>query len=255
MSPTSIESHLQELTDNESSDFREIYRSTGTLPVTRRAMEQLVDLAVGYMHRGAAPNPTRRDAALQRYRRRGLQVSGISDIRGLSPEDVDAVAGQLGFRYQAMALGDTVPFASAGVPGALAGLPALLGLSLRAVGEIATHYGFDATRAWERKFALLVLTTAVVNRPLDGESAAELARLMKVVPQQHENSELPEKLEERIAQALVLHLVRDRLRGNPRSNVAFNKEFVDCVCETVRRIYRERWLFERYRDRAAAAAE
>lgn len=248
-----IEQQLHRLTDNESTDFREIYRSSGTLPVTRKAMSQLVDLAVGHFQYGAAPGASRIEAALQRFRQRGRMVSRISDIRHLHVDEVDEVAGSLCFRYQAMALADAHESGFAGIPASLADMPSLLGLSLRAIGEVATHFGFDVEDVWERKFALLVLTVATASRGSD-KPGPDTRSLAAVYPGAKEQP-LSAEFERRIAEGLVIRLVRGKLIDGRRSSRNFNRSYVEHVCETARTIYRERLLFAQYSERAAAAAE
>ena len=136
---------------------KQLHRLTATGP--RCDAEALVEHALLRVGRGAADTVSV-EGVMQAYRRRGLGVASLSEIHDLAVEDIDQVAGRLCFKYQAMAIGEGLGVGFAGLPPSVVDIPALIGLSMRALAEIAAYYGYDVSQTWEQKFALMVLVLA-----------------------------------------------------------------------------------------------
>lgn len=230
---------------------KQLHRLTATGP--RCDAEPLVEHALLRVGSPAA-DAASVEGVLQAYQRRGFDVASLAELHDLAIEDIEQVAGRLCFKYQAMAIGDGLGAGFAGLPASVVDIPALIGLSLRAIAEIATYYGQDVSRTWERKFALLVLVLAA--GPYD--SGAQIDYALACSSPGLDHAPLNARLRRQVTETLVATLMQAKQDQvvpsvGPVKAAAFNKEFVDHVCRTARLIYRERWLTDRYSSRLAAA--
>jgi len=183
-------------------------------------------------------------------------ISKPADIFALDLEHIDRVVGFLAAKYKAIAL---VEGAGTGAFGLLAIPPdiaALLALTLRAIGEYATYYGFDVSSQQERLFAMNVLGLA--SSPTDlskGLAMAQLVRIARDVAKKRTWKQLEQhtfvQVIQQIAKALGIRLTKAKLAQYlPLAGAAvgggFNAYFTSKVCDAAFYIYRERFLATKY---------
>jgi len=183
-------------------------------------------------------------------------ISKPADIFALDLEHIDRVVGFLAAKYKAIAL---VEGAGTGALGLLAIPPdiaALLALTLRAIGEYATYYGFDVSSQQERLFAMNVLGLA--SSPTDlskGLAMAQLVRIAQDVAKKRTWKQLEQhtfvQVIQQIAKALGIRLTKAKLAQIlPVAGAAvgggFNAYFTSKVCDAAFYIYRERFLATKY---------
>lgn len=259
MKVSPLDKQLHRLTVIDSQRYADL-RSSGQDDSLRELTDEQLNRAIGQLVEHSVlrvgPGATRVSvpAILQSYQRRGLDVASIEEIHELPIEDIDQVAGRLCFKYQAMAIGEGLGAGFAGLPGALVDIPALIGLSNRAVAEVATHYGFDVSSAFEQKFALLVLVLATGG----GHNREQIQQALACGVGAGDDGQLNVRLRRQITESLVLRLMQEKLSHSVAmvgslAAGAFNIDFVQHVCQTARTVYRERWLVDRYSTRLAAA--
>ena len=191
------------------------------------------------------------------------QVQSLDDIHELDLSIIDRAIGMLDVKYEGLAL---VQGAATNAPGtvipgvALATIPAdivaLLGLSLRAIGEYATYCGFDVRDERERMFALQILVYA--SSPTDGAKQVVLAQLVRIARDvalrktwNDLNKHLLVKAAQELAKVLSVRLTKAKLAQIvPVAGVivggAFNAYYSDKVCRAAYYLYRERFLAAKY---------
>lgn len=179
-----------------------------------------------------------------------------TDIFTLDLEHVDRVVGWLDVKYKGIAL---VEGAGTGALGAL-GIPpdvvALITLTLRAIGEYATYYGFDVSSQQERLFAMNVLGLASSQSDYSkGLAMAQLVRITQDTAKKRTWKELEKhafvKVIQQIAKALGIRLTKAKLaQVIPAAGAAvgggFNTYFTSRVCDAAYYLYRERFLAAKY---------
>ncbi len=226
----------------------------------------------------------RTNAVLAAYRKAGFEVAEISDIRSLTLEVIDKVMPRLGLAYTSAALFEgigtglavtggelTTPLGGpALVVGALAtDIATMLLGSLRMVAHIAVYYGFDAPGDPEEllKATAVLGVGAAVGSARSGMAAyEELSRVTQQLAQDGKMarffdrnfgvgrkipdspvSDLIVKILARLGIPLTATNVEKLL---PLVGVAFgagkNTAFFRRVATSADRLYRERWLMERY---------
>ena len=191
-------------------------------------------------------------------------VLTLEDIANRDLEHVDRAIGFLSAKYASIALVEgTVAGGSTtllGPEAAVAAIPAdvvaLLGMTLRAVGEYATYTGFDIVKQEERLFALNVLGLA--SAPTDAAKVvamAQLVRIAKDVALKRTWKQLNEhafvQVVQVIAKALAIRLTKAKLGevlpvAGAVIGGGFNAYFASRVCESAYFLYRERFLARKY---------
>jgi hypothetical protein len=183
-------------------------------------------------------------------------VKKPSDIVALDLEHVDKVVGWLDAKYKGIALVEGAATGSIGLPGIPADIVALITLTLRAIGEYATYYGFDVSSQQERFFAMNVLGLA--SSPTDGSKGLAMAQLVRIasdVAKKRTWKELEQhafvQVIQRIAKALSIRLTKAKLaQVIPATGAAvgggFNAYFTYKVCDAAYYLYRERFLAAKF---------
>ena len=200
------------------------------------------------------------ERTFKKYRRRGYStVVSCEDIGLLDVSVIDGAVSGLEARYAAVAAveGGLTGGLSVLGPGALAAcisadVVALIGLNLRAVGDYATHYGFDIGQPQERLYALHVLMLASSWSDASKELVlAELYAIAKQAAAKKTWAELEKhlavKAAQQIAERLSIRLTKTMLaRAVPFAGIVigsgFNAFYTRKVCQEAPKLYRERFL-------------
>ena len=191
----------------------------------------------------------------KRYEARGIAVDSFEAIRGLPLEAISDALPSYGSTYDlAASIGGGINGAL-GAPGAVLGVPTLLGTSLHAIGAYATHFGYDLATQYEQDFAVLLLTTGLVTRP---SQRGVVVRRLEEVAFGLEQDPVSDVLEEHgvailenVAEAMVLRLLLGLLvRSWPGIGLVlgagFSRAFVGQVCTAALAAYGQRWLFRHH---------
>jgi len=184
-----------------------------------------------------------------------LDVAGIEDIEKLSLEAIEEVLGRLSLKYRVAALVQGMSVGSFGLVGVLAGLPSIIAMSLRAIAEYATYYGFDVTSKSERPYVLMILAVAAAS----GEARQDLLKQVEdygvsVEDGGEKRAAMPSTSE--VVDHLAVRLVRGKMSqtiplAGALIGASFNQAFVKHVCESAQQLLRERWLIRRYHEPSA----
>lgn len=205
----------------------------------------------------------REEKVYEDFRESGYPIDGLEDIEGLELEAIETVVGGLDgpeIKYRVMATAEGMSTGALGLAGVLVDLPTIVALSLRAIAEYGTYYGFDVTRPTERPFAMLVLSAASSS----GQSRAKIfARLEEYIAYLHSDTvdkRVEAAIAEELAEQLAVRLVRGKLAQSlPLVSAlfggAYNENYVHHVCETAQHAFRERWLVRRHLSTPADRSE
>ncbi len=197
-------------------------------------------------------------AAIQeKFRNAGHpEVQGRSEIKKLSLEDVDQVAGWLAAKYKGLALVEGAAAGSIGAPGIPPDIIALVTFNLRAIGEYATYYGFDVSTRQEQMFALNVLGFASSSSDsAKGVAMSQLVKIAKDVAGKKTWKDLQKhtivKMIQQIAKALGIRLTKAKLAQivpvmGAIVGGGFNVYYTSKVCDAAYFLYRERFLAAKY---------
>src|SRR6185503_17139313 len=135
-------------------------------------------------------------------------------------------------------------------------IPALVTLSLRAINEYGTYFGFDSENPEERCYALLVL--AVASTATDATRLMALQEITDIAkdmadpaPPTRKQRTLSAELLNKTAHAVVVRLAKGKLaQVVPIIGAAvgggYNSAFLAEVCRTAKALYAERWLMRRH---------
>jgi hypothetical protein len=223
-----------------------------------------------------------RDGAIvEAYRKGGHTVDDLDDIRKLHLQAIDRVKPKLGLAYTA---GATVEGAAAGfavsggellataggvfgagagaAPGAATVIGAmatdavavLLGTN-RAVAHIAAYYGYDVDKPDERLFALAVLGMGTASEVGKAAAYAEINKLVQMLARRAAWDQLRQNTVTRVVEQVFTRLgirITQRKLGQavPVVGTLFgagmNAKLLMGVTDDAERVYRERFLRERY---------
>lgn len=179
-----------------------------------------------------------------------LEVTALEDLRDFSLEEIEEALGRLRLKYRLAASLQGMSVGSFGLAGALTGLPTLIAMSLRAIAEYATYYGFDVTSEPERPYVLMVLAVAASS----GETRTELLDQVEeyaLSAEKKGSSQAPMPSTSEVVDHLAVRLVRGKVSqtvplAGALLGAGFNQAFVQHVCETAHQLLRQRWLIRRY---------
>lgn len=212
-----------------------------------KLIDELFERGMPLLNRAANASAPRA-LVLASYRRRGHRhVRSLDDIAALSLEDVERVVGKKRLREIAKGAGEGGVAGFYGAPGAAADVPALLGLSLRAVNVFAYSYGFDPTTEAERAYALSVISASAAV----GTKAKQVTRAGIVFGERLASKEIVQKLLERLPRQLIVRLAAmNTSKAAPIAGAAtgavFNGWFLRSVAVHARFAYRQRFLERRH---------
>jgi len=223
----------------------------------------------------------RDSAIIEAYHKRGHPVDDLDDIRKLELQVIDRVKPKLGLAYTA---GATVEGAAAGfavsggellataggvfgvgagaAPGAATVIGAmaadavavLLGTN-RAVAHIAAYYGYDVDKPDERLFALAVLGMGTASEVGKAAAYAEINKLVQMLARRAAWDQLRQNTVTRVVEQVFARIgirITQRKLGQavPVVGTLFgagmNAKLLMGVTDDADRVYRERFLRERY---------
>lgn len=191
----------------------------------------------------------RPEAVWASFRREGHRgVRGIAHVRRLALWEVDEVADGLRKKYLLLGAALGAAAGAAGVSALTLDAPVITALAMRAIGDVALHYGFDVREPEERAFAMKVLIASIV--PGVSVDAANLDDLGRV------GAALSRTWKRRTRQAwglpFALHVVRRLLRKDSGTSLlrrmvglataGANAWLMIGVTETAQAAYRRRFL-------------
>jgi hypothetical protein len=211
----------------------------------------------------AAQYTVRHDTIFENFRKSGHPINSHADIYNLDLEDIDRVIGWLAMKYKGAALVEGTGAGAAGfvgVPAGIAAIPvdvvAVIGMALRAIGEYATHYGFDISSQHERLFAMTILGYA--SSPSDAAKTTAMAHLTKIavdVAKRKAWKDLQDHafvvVLQKLANSVGVRLTKAKLaQAVPAAGAVigggFNAYYVSKVCDAAYFLYRERFLAQKY---------
>lgn len=207
----------------------------------------------------AAAWTVRADAILKEYRSDGaFDVHNLDDIHRLPLKSVEKTVGFLAAKYKTIALAEGTAAGTAGLPGMVVDIPALVALALRAVNEYATYYGYDVSLESERYVAMTVLALATGGDTAAKQAAmAEVAKATVMAAKKKTWDELQRvavvRLIQKLAEQLGIRLTKAKLAQmlpvfGGLVGGGFNAWYLSKVCFAARMVYRERFLRDQYGD-------
>lgn len=221
---------------------------------------------------GLTPN-----GVVKKHQRRGHAVERLLDIRSLDLEQVDHVRGRnLDLAYAAIGAasgagtgffitgGEVAVSSGAGaapgagvVAGAIAAdLAAVIGLSSRAVGQVALAYGYDPDDPTEKAFVASVINLSAAGSTAAKEAAfADIVRLTGLLVRGKAWTELNKSVLARAAQEFMKAIGRNLTKRSLGKLVpvvgigvgaAINFATLEGVVDSANIAYRRRFLLEKY---------
>jgi hypothetical protein len=178
------------------------------------------------------------------------RVRDLTDVERLALWEVDEAVEHLPVRYLAASAALGLFAGSRGSAGIILGAPLVLGLAVRAIGDVALHYGFDPRVPAERRFVRDVLLASLTPAAsVRSASIDELlaAAVVGVRAWNRRRSGLGAPLVLRLARRLVrAGLSRDERRSVARlgsiAAAAVNGWLLVGVMRAARSAYRVRFL-------------
>lgn len=213
------------------------------------------------------------ESVLKVYARKGVDVSSMADVRQLSLEDRDqrqprrtlyaGVAAGEGAATAVAVTGSTVATTvtggvTAGVAVGAVAVDAVASLALmgRAVGDVASRFGYDMREPGEELFAMGVLSLGMAGDVgAKTQALAALSRLTQRMMRQATWNELNKHLLvqalQKVYQRLGLRLTQRKLAqvvpiAGIGINAALTASLVDKTFERAQAVYRLRTLSEKY---------
>jgi hypothetical protein len=243
------------------------FNKAGELVTQIPGVDWVIDKSVGGivgLLNDAAHFTVRPEAIRDDFRKAGHSVKEQQHIFDLDLEDVGRVIGWLAAKYKGMALVEGAGAGAAGLPGIPVDIVALITMNLRAIGEYATHCGFDISVQHERLFALNVLGLA--SSPTDAAKQVAMAQLVKIaqdVAKKRAWKELEQHtfvaIIRNISKAIGVRLTKAKLAQIvPAVGAAvgggFNAYYTSRVTDAAYFLYRERFLAQKYGPDVLTAA-
>jgi hypothetical protein len=269
--------------DRLSGSARNAKAKFEALPGVSEFEEKFLKSLSGLVDLGARTGmaSVRDGAIIGAYRKRGYAVDGLEDIRELDLQTIDRVKPKLGLAYTA---GATVEGAAAGLvvsggellataggvfgagaggaPGAATVIGAMAGDAVavllatnRAVAHIAAYYGYDVDEPDERLFALAVLGMGTATEVGKAAAYAEINKLVQMLARRAAWDQLRQNTVTRVVEQVFVRLgfrLTQRKLGQavPVVGAVFgagmNAKLLMSVTDDAERVYRERFLRDRY---------
>lgn len=205
-------------------------------------------------------------AILEEYRKDGhAQVHVLDDIHSLQIQAADRTVGYLAAKYKTCGATTGAAAGALGMVGMIPEIPVFVGLSLRAVSEYASYYGFDLQTQSERAFALQVLGAGSASNAVEKSVAlAELSRTAAAIGSRKTWDELNKiafvRLAQQVAKMLGLRLTKKALSAaipliGAGMGAGMNAWFISSVTEAAYMTYRERFLIRKYGPGVAVSVQ
>jgi hypothetical protein len=206
----------------------------------------------------------RERAIFEKFDAAGYDVDDVEDVARVPIDEILEAVGRLAPKYRALGAAEGAVTGVAGALGIALDIPALVTLSLRAINEYATHFGFDIENPEERCYALLVLAVAATStdatRLIALQEISEVGKAMAdAEPASHRQRTTSTELLNKTAHALVVRLAKGKLAQlvpvvGAAVGGGFNSAFLAEVCQTAKALYAERWLMRRHGTGVAVEA-
>ena len=206
----------------------------------------------------------REKAIFKEFEAAGRDVDAVEDVADVPIEDILGAIKGLTLKYRTIGAAEGAVTGVAGAAGIALDIPALVTLSLRAINEYATYFGFDIENPEERCYALLVLAVAATatdaTRLVALQEISEISKAMAdPAPPTTQQRTMTAELTNKTAHALVVRLAKGKLaQVVPIIGAAvgggYNSAFMAEVCQTAKALYAERWLMRRHGTSVAVEA-
>lgn len=191
------------------------------------------------------------------YRNDGCaDVTDLAGIRRLPLEQVDKTVGYLAAKYKLAAAAEGAASGAVGIFGIPHDVVSVVALSLRAVNEYATYYGYDVTLEHERRISLSVISLAAVTEiAAKEELMATVAKVAAMAAKKKTWDQLEKvalvKGAQHLAEALGIRLTKAKLAAvapffGAAVSAAFNAYFLKQVTDNASMFYRDRFLRDKY---------
>lgn len=190
---------------------------------------------------------------------------GVTEISELAHKDLelsDKLANVVHNWALGMAGAEGLATGSAGLPGLVVDIPALITLSLRTIHKIGLCYGFECKSEQDKQLILAIMSAAGANTVEEKTISVTLLQRMNVLVSKTTWRKLAEKAMENkygieaaiiaikaLAKQLGINLTkRKALQAIPvfggTVGAAMNVAFIQDVTWAARRTFQERWLLE-----------
>lgn len=192
---------------------------------------------------------------LDEFRHAGHPVEDVGSIGSLALSDVEAVRDGIATSERVTAAATGAVTGAAGLTGALADLPAVIVIAMRAIHEHAVCYGFELEGAAPRYHALLVLAAAASSGDGRREALDEISEFAaRLQSKKVDDVDVPTSATTDIAERLVLRLGRGKLlQSLPIVGAliggGLDQMFLKRVTRIASHAYRERWLLRTLHER------
>jgi hypothetical protein len=197
------------------------------------------------------------EAIYGEFRKAGhADIHSAKDVLAMDLASIDRMTGWLDAKYKGIALVEGAGMGAIGLPGIPPDVVAVITLTLRAVGEYATYYGFDVSTQSERLFALNILGLASSSTAsCKALAMSQLVRIAQDTAKKKAWKELEQhafvQVIQQISKALGIRLTKDKLAqvlpiAGAVIGGGFNAYFTSNVCQAAYYLYRERFLAEKY---------
>jgi hypothetical protein len=206
----------------------------------------------------------REKAIFKEFEGVGRDVDDVEDVADLPIEEILDAVGGLAKKYRVIGAAEGAVTGVAGALGMAVDIPALVALSLRAINEHATYFGFDIESPEERCYAVLVLAVAATatdnTRLVALQEISEISKAMAdPAPPTDQERTMTAALLERTAHAVVVRLAKGKLAQvvpivGSAIGGGYNSAFLGEVCRTAKALYAERWLMRRHGTGVAVEA-
>ena len=182
----------------------------------------------------------------EEFRDEGYEVDDRDDVKILEIDQIEGALGRLELKYRAAAFIEGVSVGAFGLVGVFADLPTIVAMSLRAIAEYGTYYGFQVTHPVERPFALLVLATSTASGEARQDLLGRIEDYAASLDQPGSGERTPAVLTSEVVRLVRGKIAQSLPLVGALIGGSFNEAFVRHVCQTAHQIYRERWLLRRH---------
>ncbi len=157
-----VESTISQIIDSEEEPVQEQQVKTGIKQKFFASITQTLNSFIeGSMK--LWDKMASREKVLEAYRKQGLKVNDLSDIRNLPIEKINERAESYMRQGELACAAEGAATGAGGFLLLAADAPSLLALQLRVIQQIGYSYGFDVTRPEEKIFAVKLLSEAYMH--------------------------------------------------------------------------------------------
>ena len=181
----------------------------------------------------------------------GSSIEALSDIKRLPIAVVDKQVKLLKSKYVALTSAQGVTTGVVGWVGIPADVVGLITANLRAIGEYATHYGFDINDKGEQLFAMSLLAVATSSSAESRQAALDDTHEMIKDPEKQAFNQMNEEIMSRVLRQTATKVATNMVKTKAAQVIpavgavvagGVNANYTANVCEAAHQCYRERFL-------------